>query len=140
MLLVKNYMRKTISTVSTEYSAIEASKFMSTDKVGYLIVLDKGRPVGIVTERDMVLKILAVEKDPHATRVSEFMSTPLVNIDPDATIEKAVETMIKHGFRRLPVVKDNIIYGIFTARDVVEHLEEFEDKLTKELVRWVFPI
>jgi CBS domain-containing protein len=137
MSIVKNYMRKDISTISTEASATEASKTMSTDKVGYIIVLEKGRPVGIVTERDLVLKVMAKDKNPKETKISECMSTPLVTIDPDKSIEEAVETMKKHGFRRLPVVKNNIIYGIFTARDLVDHFEELEDKLTRDIVRFM---
>ena len=120
MTSVKDYMRKNISTISTVRRAAEVSKTMSTDKVGYIIALEKGRPVGIVTERDLVLKILAKDKNPNEIKISECMSSPLVSIDPDKSIEEAVETMKKHGFRRLPVVKNNIIYGIFTARDLVE--------------------
>lgn len=130
-------MRKNISTISTEASATEASKTMSTNKTGYIIALEKGRPVGIVTERDLVLKVMALDKNPKNTVVSDCMSSPLITIDPDKSIEEAVETMKKHGFRRLPVVKNNIIYGIFTARDLVEHFEEFEDKLTRDLVRFM---
>ncbi|OGD55879.1 hypothetical protein A3K78_05055 [Candidatus Bathyarchaeota archaeon RBG_13_52_12] len=97
MSTVKNYMRKDISTISTEASAVEASKTMSTDKVGYIIALEKGRPVGIVTERDLVLKVMAEDKNPKETTISECMSTPLVTIDPDKSIEEAVETMKKHA-------------------------------------------
>ncbi len=137
MQFVKNYMSKNISTISTEESATEASKTMSIDKVGYLIALEKGRPGGIVTERDLVLKVMAKDRNPRETKISECMSTPLVTIDPDKGIEEAVETMKKHGFRRLPVVKNNIIYGIFTARDLVEHFGEFEDKLTRDLLSFI---
>ena len=136
MSVVKNYMRKDISTVSAEASATDASKKMAEDKVGYVIVLDGGKPVGMVTERDLVTKVFAKEKNPGETKVTSFMSTPLVTIDPDDSIDKAVETMAKHGFRRLPVVKENIIYGIFTARDVLAHFDEFEKKLVNDLVRW----
>jgi CBS domain-containing protein len=137
MTSVKNYMRKDITTISTEASATEASKIMSTNKVGYILALEKGRPVGIVTERDLVLKIMAEDKNPKETKISECMSSPLVTIDPDKSIEEAVETMKKHGFRRLPVVKNNILYGIFTARDLVEHFDEFEDRLTRDLIRFM---
>ena len=137
MASVKDYMRKDISTISTEESAVEASKAMLKDMVGYLITLDKGRPVGIVTERDLVLKIMAVDKNPKAVKISECMSTPLVSIDPDKSIEEAVEVMKKHGFRRLPVVKNGIIYGVFTARDLTEHFDEFEKELTRDIVRFM---
>ena len=137
MTSVKDYMRKDISTVSTEASATEASKTMLTNKVGYIIVLEKGQPVGIVTERDLVLKVMAEDKNPKEAKVSDCMSSPLVTIEPDKSIEEAVEIMKKHGFRRLPVVKNNIIYGIFTAKDLVDHFEEFEDKLTRDLIRFM---
>jgi CBS domain-containing protein len=137
MTQVKDYMRKDISTISTEASAIEASKIMSTNKVGYLIALEGGRPAGIVTEKDLVLKVMAADKNPKEAKISDFMSSPLVTIDPDKSIEEAVETMKKHGFRRLPVVKNNIIYGIFTVRDLVDHFDEFEDRLTRDLFRFM---
>jgi len=137
MTRVKDYMRKDISTIDSGSSATEASKTMSTDKVGYIIVLEKGRPVGIVTERDLVLKVMAEDRNPNETKIAECMSSPLVTIDPDSHIEEAVEIMKKHGFRRLPVVKNSIIYGIFTARDLVDHFEEFEYKLMSDLVRFV---
>ncbi len=137
MTRVKDYMRDNISTISTESSAIEASKTMYNDKVGYVIALEKGHPVGIVTERDLVWQIMAEERNTRETKISEFMSTPLVTIDPDKSIEEAVETMKKHGLRRLPVVKDNIIYGIFTAKDLMDHFEELEDRLTRDLVRFM---
>ena len=130
-------MRKNISTIDSGSSAVEASMVMSTDKVGYIIVLEKRRPVGMLTERDLVLKVMAEGKSPAKTKVAECMSSPLVMIDPDKSVEEAVETMKKHGFRRLLVVKDNIIYGIFTASDLIEHFEDFEEKLINELVRFV---
>jgi CBS domain-containing protein len=90
---------------------------MSTNKVGYIIALEKGRPVGIVTERDLVLKVMAEDKNPKEAKISDCMSSPLVTIEPDKSIEEAVEIMKKHGFRRLPVVKNNIIYGACAAAD-----------------------
>jgi len=137
MPIVKNYMRKDISTIDSGSSATEASKIMSVNKVGYLIVLERGKPVGIVTERDLVLKVMAKESNPKEVKISGFMSSPLITIDPDSHIEEAVEIMKKHGFRRLPVVKNNIIYGIFTAKDLVEHYEELEYKLASEFVRLI---
>jgi CBS domain-containing protein len=137
MSLVKDYMRKDISTISIEASANHASKTMLNEKVSYIIVLEKGKPVGIVTERDLVLKVLAKDMNPNDTTVSECMSAPLVTIEPDKSVNEAVEMMKKYGFRRIPVVKNGIIYGIFTARDLVEHFEEFEDKLMRDLVRFM---
>ncbi len=97
-------MRRNIVTVDSEASSATASKTMSKNSVGYLVVLRNDQPVGIVTERDLVSKVRAVDKDPSKVRVSEVMPAPLITVDPDATVENAVEIMVKNGIRQLAVV------------------------------------
>jgi CBS domain-containing protein len=132
--LIKDYMQKDIATVNIGTSTVEASKLMMKKAVGYLIVMDKGQPVGIVTERDLVWKVMAEEREPLKVCVSEFMSAPLITVDPDATIEDAVRTMAKHKIRKLPVVRNNIIYGIFTTRDLTKHFNKYEDRVTRDII------
>jgi CBS domain-containing protein len=132
---IRDYMRKDIVTADDGVSALEASKLMAEKGIGYLIVLKKAQPVGIVTERDIVHKVIAKEKAPSKVKVSECMSSPLITIDPDASIEDAVNTMVKNGVRRLPVVKGTIIYGIFTSRDLAKHFNEYEDSLTRDIIK-----
>jgi CBS domain-containing protein len=138
MALVKDYMREDFYTISVKDTATQASKAMLEHGVGYIIVLEGAKPRGIVTERDLVLKILAEERNPKTATVSECMSTPIISIEPDKSVYEAVDLMKKHGFRRLPVVKGDIIYGIFTARELVEHFDSLEKKLTTDLLRF-FP-
>jgi CBS domain-containing protein len=128
-------MRKDIVLVSVEASAVEASKHMMEKNIGSLIVCEKSKPIGIVTERDLVLKVMAEEKDPTKVTVREIMSTPLVTIDLDATVEEAVKTMAEHGIRRLPVVRDDIIYGIFTARDLAKNFNQYEESVARDIIR-----
>ncbi|MCR6623569.1 MAG: CBS domain-containing protein [archaeon YNP-LCB-024-027] len=132
---VKDFMTKTIYTVDCNATVAEASKIMLEKNVGYLIVLDGGQPVGMISERDIVFKVVALGKDPTNVKVSEIMSKPLITVDPDATISDAVEIMVKNGLRRIPVVKDGIIYGVFTTRDLAAHFKEYEDKLVRDLLR-----
>ena len=132
---VKDYMRRDIVTVDIESSAVDASKLMLEKEVGCLIVLKNDQLAGIVTERDLVSRVMAKEKDPSKTPVSDFMSAPLITIDVDSSLEDAVKTMVEHGIRRLPVVHDNIIYGVFTARDLAKHFNEYEDRVTKDIIR-----
>jgi CBS domain-containing protein len=127
-------MSKEIATVEVGASAAEAPKLMAGKRVGYLIALDKAQPVGIVTERDLVMKVMAKDKDPSKVKISEIMSAPLITIDLDATVEEAVKTMAKHGIRRLPVVRDNVIYGVFTTRDLTKHFSEYEDRVTRDII------
>ncbi len=132
---VKSYMSKDIVTIDAGESAATASKVMKQNSVGHLIVLRDGQPVGMVTEHDLVVEVMAGGKDPSKVQVSDFMSTPLVTVDPDASIEDAVKTMVDHGLRRLAVVRDDILYGVFTARDLAQHFNEYEERVTRDIIR-----
>ena len=133
-LRVKDCMSKDIITVEGNLSAFAASKIMLEKNVDYLIVLEKAQPTGIVTERDLVLKVMAPGKNPSKMKISECMTTPIVTTDPDATIEEAAKTMAEHGIRRLPVVRETIIYGVFTSQDLARNLKKYEDKLAREII------
>ena len=132
---VKDYMSKDIVIIDVNASVSEAAKKMLEKDRGSLIVTKEGQPAGIVTERDLTRKVMAKERNPIKVKVSEIMSIPLITIDPDASIEEASQIMAKHSVRRLPVIRDNILYGMFTARILAQHFKEYEDKLTKDLVR-----
>ena len=132
---VKDYMEREFFEIDIEASALEASKTMMAKSSDYLLVLDRERPVGIVTDLDLVMKVMATEKEPSEVKVSEIMSTPLIMIDPDATFEEAKETLIEHGIRRLPVARDNIFYGLFTGRDLGKHFQEYEERVAGDIVK-----
>ena len=131
---VKDYMSTDVVTIDFGASALSASKLMAEKSRGYVIVVDKGKPAGIVTERDLVMMVMSKEKDPSTVRVSEFMSRPLITIDIDASLEDAVKTMAKHRIRRLPVVKNNYICGIFTTRELTRNFSKYQDRVAKDLV------
>ncbi len=133
--LVKEYMRKDVPTIDSDASALQASKLMVEKTAGHLIVLHNAKPAGIITERDLVSKLLAREKDPSKTKTSQLMSTPLITVDPDASVEEAVRTMVRHKVRRLAVVRDGIIYGMFTARDLAKNFNDYEDRVTKDIIK-----
>ena len=133
--LVKEYMRKDVPTIDSDASALQASKLMVEKTVGHLIVLHNAKPAGIITERDLVSKLLAREKDPSKTKTSQLMSTPLITVDPDASVEEAVRTMVRHKVRRLAVVRGGIIYGMFTARDLAKNFNDYEDRVTKDIIK-----
>jgi CBS domain-containing protein len=131
---IRNYMRTEISTVDAGVSAARASELMSEKNIGYLIVLNKDQPAGMLTEHDLVRKVMAKGKDPSQVQVSEIMSSPLITIDPDATVEDAVKAMAKHRIRRLPVVEGNVIHGIFTTQDLTRHFREYEDRVANDII------
>jgi CBS domain-containing protein len=137
--LVKHYMNKEVRTIEDTASVVEAAqKIVETDE-GYLIVLNKGGPSGIVTENDFVKKVIAQRLDPGKLTIREIMSSPLVTADPEEDLLKATEIMKQHKIRRIPVVKDSIIYGIITASDVAIGCGEYVDRSVRDIVRWASP-
>ena len=140
---VKSYMEKEVSKINSEDTVLEAAKTMAeTDSgyQGYLIVLKDGSPVGIVTERDFVIKVLAKGVNASNTKVSTIMSEPLVVIDPDEDMLKASELMKEHSIRKLPVVRDGIIYGIITADGIAQKCGLYIDKTVRDIIRWSAPL
>jgi CBS domain-containing protein len=111
MPTVKDLMTKDVVTIDADKTVIEAATLMSQNDIGDLIIMDNNVPVGIVTERDLVRRVLAEGKS-RDIKVSEVMTTPLKVIDPEAPIKEAARRMVNRRIRRLPVIKDNKLVGI----------------------------
>jgi CBS domain-containing protein len=137
---VKDYMDKEFPTLEIEASVIDAAKLLVAKNKGYVIVLEKGKPYGMVTEFDLVTKILAAEKDPKRVELKQIASTPLITIDPDEDLLKASELMHEKGIKRLPVVKQGVIYGVITATNIAQRCGDYVNKSVKDVLRWSFPI
>ena len=135
---VKKYMTKEVHTIDYDTPVSEAANMMAADKdnEGYVIVLQKGKPVGIVTERDLVNKVLVGGLDPAKTSVSDVMSTPLVTVDPEDDLLKATQVMKERNVRKLIVVRDEIIYGIITAKKISQNVQDYVDRSIRDIVRW----
>jgi len=88
-----------------------------------------------VTERDFVWKVIAKGFDPSKLKTRDIMSSPVITVDPDADLAKAAELMIEHEIRRLPVAKDEIIYGIIGPWHIVSHFTEYMDEVTRDIIR-----
>ncbi|MEM2922768.1 MAG: CBS domain-containing protein [Candidatus Bathyarchaeia archaeon] len=137
--LVKDYMVKDFPKVEEKTSAIDAARAMVASSRGFLIVLKEGRPEGIVTEHDFIEKIIARDLNPSKVNVGEIMSSPLITIDPDEDLLKASELMQKHRIRRLPVVKEGIIYGVVTTREISQRVGEYVERTIRDIMRWASP-
>jgi len=137
---IKDYMDKDFPTIEVEATIVDAAKLLAKSGKGYVIVLEKGKPYGIVTEWDLVSKILATEMDPKKTPLRKITSAPLITIDPDEDLLKASELMQKSGIKRVPVVKDGVIYGVITSTNIAQKCGEYVNKSVKDILRWSFPI
>ncbi len=116
---VKDFMVTDVVTVRAEATVWEAVGLMNQHEIGCLVVMKGAEPVGIVTERDMLKRILAKLKDPEKVKVSEIMSKPLVAAKPQIDIEDAAGIMLKRGIKKLPVVKNGHLVGLVTLTDLV---------------------
>jgi CBS domain-containing protein len=118
---VKDIMTKNVTTIAVDKTVFEAAELMNSKAIGCLIIVEGEAPVGMVTERDIVRRIVA-KKLPYETRVSEIMTTKLVTVDPDMSLKDAARLMSTNKIRRLPVVKQNKLVGIVVASDFVRNL------------------
>jgi len=141
MPTVKDLMTKNVVTIDSNKTVAEAAVLMSENDIGDLVVMEDNAPVGIVTERDFVRRVLA-EKKPVSTKISEVMTTPLKVIDPDAPIKEAARRMVGRKIRRLPVIKDNKLVGILTAADFAKHLSKktLSDDILEAMGRSHYPV
>jgi signal-transduction protein with cAMP-binding, CBS, and nucleotidyltransferase domain len=106
-------------TIPSELSAREAADAMKARAVGSLVVLRDGAPVGIVTDRDLLERVVAGGKDAASIAVSEVMSHPLRAAKPGYTLEQVVELMSTYGIRRIPVVENGELAGIIALDDIL---------------------
>ena len=120
-MTIADVMTKSVIAVDAFLTVNEAAKMMEDAKVGAVIVTEKNTPVGIVTDRDFAVKIVA-----HAyqitTPVKRIMSSPLISIDSDESVRTAADLMHGRGIRKLPVIDDDKIVGMITATDIVHLL------------------
>ena len=117
---VRDIMVSPPVTTSPELTILEAARLMKQRNIGSLIVQEGQRALGIVTERDLVGKVVAEGRDPRSTLVRDLMSSPLLTVPPEMDVMEAARSMARHHVRRLPVLQGSRLLGIVTERDILE--------------------
>ena len=118
--------RRKLLTAPPAMTVSEAAKQMATRKVGAVLVVDEERLVGIFTERDVVFRVIAQDRDIHATRLADVMTPAPITIGPDKSFGYALLLMHENGFRHVPVIDKGSLIGIVSARNALDpELEEF---------------
>jgi len=111
--------RRTLVSVDPGMTVRDAAQLMATEKIGAVPVVKAGRLVGIFTERDALVRVLARDLDPESTRVADVMTADPVTIDVRRPFKHALQMMIDGGFRHVPVVEGGSVVGIVSARDAL---------------------
>ena len=124
---VKSVMeRKKLLTATSKTSVGEAAKLMAAKNVGAIMVVENERLVGIFTERDAVIRVMAKGRDPKSTMLAEVMTPDPQTVDPNKSFGAALLMMFENGFRHVPVVEEGKVIGIVSSRNALDpDLEEF---------------
>ncbi len=121
MPAVKDIMTKEVVTIESNKTVFEAAELMAEKSLGCLIVVIKAFPVGIITERDIVRRIVA-KRSSLDVKVSEVMTKTLITVEPDTSLKEAARVMSTNKIHRLPVLKQNKLVGIVAASDFVRNV------------------
>jgi CBS domain-containing protein len=118
---IRDTMTSNPRTVGTSTPVAEAARLMQSEDVGSLPIVEGDRLVGMVTDRDITLRVVAEGKDPQSTSVGEVASRDVVSVDPQQDLDEALRLMARHQVRRLPVVEeDGRLVGIVAQADVAQ--------------------
>ncbi len=117
--IVADVMSSPVVTIDGDASVRDSSLTMIDRRIGSIIVTESGRPIGIVTERDLVERVVAPYKDPNQTKIKEIMSTPLITTTKETGILDAMRKMRDHDISRLVVMEDGALTGIISERDII---------------------
>ena len=128
---IKDVMIKDVKKADSEETIIEATKIMNQHDIGSMVVTKDGQPVGIVTERDILKRLVSKGKDATNTKLHEIMSKPLVTVKPHMTVTGAAQLMIKRKVKKLVVTNGIRLVGMVSITDLIPLLRE--DGSTKKL-------
>jgi CBS domain-containing protein len=117
-ILVRHAMTESPTTISPQMNAFDAAGLMKSQDIGVLPVVEDTKLVGLVTDRDLVLRVLAERKNPIEVKVGDICTSTPVTVTPDMKLSEARELMEQHKVRRLPVMKGEELVGVLSLGDV----------------------
>ena len=122
MAKVRDIMQKNVITIENVKKAHDAAIILKEKEISFLVVVKEGKPIGIVSERDIVRKIVADNNDAQTTQLEIIMSKNFKWVEPNASIESAVQKMLNNNIRRLVVLENENLAGVITQTDLTEFL------------------
>jgi CBS domain-containing protein len=130
---IREIMTSNPSTIEPEKMVVDAARIMKQEDAGVVPVTENGRLTGMVTDRDIAIRVVAEGKDPQSTPVREVASKDLVTVDPQQHLDEALRLMAQHQVRRLPVVEeDGRLVGVVAQADVAR---QGDDTKTGQVVQ-----
>jgi CBS domain-containing protein len=121
---VKDAMTSDVKTASPAQPLTDVARLMKQEDVGAVPVVDGDRLVGVVTDRDIVVRGIADGSDPHVIKAGDIASRDIVTVRPDDDLDEVLRLMAQHQVRRLPVVEDGRLVGVVAQADVAQEAKE----------------
>ncbi len=119
ILEVGDVMTPKVLTADVDAPVTNLSKEMEISGLGSIVITKSGKPIGIVTDRDIAIKVIMHDRKGSEIKAKEIMSSPLVSIEPGVLLEKACTVLAENGIRRMPVIEDGELLGIISVRNVL---------------------
>ena len=119
ILEVRDVMTYPAITEEGDASVAKILKIMKMSGIGSVVITEEDKPVGIVTDRDIVIKVIMGDRDPSKLKVKEIMTSPLVTIEADASLRHACKLLVEKGIRRLLVIDADELTGVVSLRNIL---------------------
>ncbi len=132
-MFVRDIMSVNVVTMPPDATVFEVAIAMKKMDIGSLIITEKDRPIGIITEADIVRRVITEKKDPKSTAAREIMSSPLIHVELGTALTEAMRVMAKSNIRRVAILKNSSLAGIITSRDLLRWSPELIDILVESL-------
>lgn len=132
-MIIKDVMSSPVITINEEAPANQVAELMDKYALGCIIVSNKeGKPIGIITERDLVRRVLAKNTKPDSFKAREVMTSPLITIEPDKKISEAAKRMSTLNIRRLGVIYKEQLVGVLSSKDILAVIPELIEVIQEQ--------
>jgi len=119
---IREIMRKNVITIEYDKSALEAARLISEKDISFLVIMENGSPIGVLSESDFVRRLAANDKKSSDVTISEIMSRKFRWVEPETKIEDAIQKMLNNNIRRLIILENGKLVGVITQTDLTEFL------------------